>query len=114
MNTRNFRTFSLFSMWSGKYLLQIQCVVARSGGFKNRSKIVLRNRKQNVSYRDHKARGLAKKRGLGYHRISFYHKDSVMHHVTKNCVVATPAYIHQSFCHSLKDSSAMRLEGVLG
>lgn len=114
MKKQNFKSFSLFSMWSGRYLLQIQAVITRLGGFKNKSKIILRHRKNDISYRDNKARCLAKKRDLGYHRISFYHKGCEMHHVNKEDVVAISAYIHHYFPHNIRGYSSFRLEGVLG
>ena len=114
MKKQHFKTFSLFSMWAGRFTLQIQCVITRLGGFKNRSKIILRHRKNDISYRDHKARALAKKRGLGYHRISFYHKGCEMHHVNKNDVVAIGVFIHHYFPHNMRGYSSCRLEGVLG
>jgi len=55
-----------------------------------------------------------RRRDLGTNPISFMHAGCHWHHVNVNDVVACPSHIHDHFYHSLKDGSALRIEGVLG
>ena len=53
----------------------------------------------------------AKRKKLGFHKISFEHLKCVWHHVNQNDVVSTPIKIHQSFHHTWGNNN---IEGVIG
>ena len=100
------RTFSLFSFYEEGKRIQIQVRVYRSGSFESKGKI---NIMWNPGYLMH-----AKERGLRFKPLSFWHEGCDFHHINKENVIAVPAWIHEAIQHTLKDGTALRLEGVLG
>ena len=53
----------------------------------------------------------AKRKRLGFHKISLEHPECDWHHVNKNDVVACPKYVHRAIHHICGDG---KVEGVLG
>ena len=69
---------------------------------------------QTIKGKENAIRQTMKRRKRGWHKISFGFQGCVWHHVNENDVVACVEKIHQKFSHSVKDGSALRIEGVLG
>lgn len=69
--------------------------------------------KEYQSYKDAQERSRAKRRQLGFHKISFpLDIEFDWHHVNKNDVVAMSRRIHRAIRHELKTKN--HLEGVIG
>lgn len=108
------KTFILFSCTVGRGFFRIQTRIKRNGSFAAQGNIGVSDYRNKPSYRNHKAASNAKKRGLGFHRISLNHVECAWHHINIKDVVACPYEIHNNFEHCVEDGSALMVEGVLG
>ena len=98
--------FTLFSFYAEGCQIQLRTRLNPNGTFVTKGGF---NQHLHPGYKQN-----AKKRGLGFKPISFWHKNCDFHHIDRERVVAVPFWIHNNIPHRISDGSAFRLEGILG